>query len=123
MQFHLTILSLPVLGIMQLASSRIVRTTVASAANINGINGMDGSAALALPSSVESGLQTRAWVPHDVPDHPHCTYKGADSLMYQVFSKDFGRHDETSQDGCGNHMLLQLREGTLKFQLPCMQLS
>lgn len=126
MQFHLTALALPVHGSMQLVSSHIVRTALANTGNINDINvmdsrhSMDGTAGSALLSSVESEIQTRDLVPHDIPDHPHCTYKGADSLMYKVFSKDFGRHDETSQDGCGNNMLLQLRKGTLKFPSPCI---
>lgn len=102
---------------MQIASSHIIRTPLDSAA---GINGMDVIAAPALFSSAELGLETSLQVPHDVPDHPHCTYKGKDSIMYMVFSKDFGRQDETSQDGCGNHMLRHLREGTFKLRWPCM---
>lgn len=113
MQLHLTTLGLTAVGCIQLASSHLVRTPLESAASINS---MDGTAAPALLSSPRTGLQTRAWIPHDVPDHPHCTYKGADSLMYMVFSKDFGRHDETSKDGCGNHMLLRLREGTFRHR-------
>lgn len=111
MQLHLNVLALMALGSMRIASSHSARTPLASAANINSV---DGTAAPALLSPAETRLQSRAWIPHDVPDHPHCTYKGADSLMYMVFSKDFGRHDETSKDGCGNHMLLRLREGTFR---------
>lgn len=117
MQLHLTALGLMALGGMELASSHIVRMPLASTANIDR---MDGTAAPALLSSAKTGLETRAWVPHDIPDHPHCTYKGADSLMYMVFSKDFGRHDETSKDGCGNHMLLRLREGTFSYRRICV---
>lgn len=43
MQLHLTALALPVLGSMQLASSHIVRTVLATTGNINDINVMDSS--------------------------------------------------------------------------------
>lgn len=82
---------------------------ITSGANIYS---MENTTAYSLHSAAEAELATSLRVPHDLPSHPHCTYKGPGSRMYMVFSKDFGRHDETSQDGCGNHMLLHLREGT-----------
>lgn len=82
---------------------------------------MDDIAAPALLSPPELGLQTSLGVPHDVPDHPHCTYKGKDSTIYMVFSKDFGRDDETAQS-CGDGMLHHLREGTFKLRWPCVPL-
>lgn len=115
MQLHLATLALTALGSMQGASSLIVRAPLASA---TGINGMDDTSAPALLSSAELGPRASLWVPHDVPDHPHCTYKGKDSTMFMVFSKDFGRLDETSKDGCGSQMLRALREGTLKLRSP-----
>lgn len=108
MQLQITKHVLMALGGMQVATSHAARLSAPSPATNTG---MDDHTAPALLSPAKSVLQTRDWVPHDVPDHPHCTYKGKDSRMYMVFSKDFGRHDETSQDGCGNHMLLHLREG------------
>lgn len=118
MKIYLTALGLTALNSLQavpkVEGSRFARVPVSSTASIN--NPMDNDiTALALRSPAEAGLERSRAVPHDVPSHPHCTYKGADSLMYMVFSKDFGRNDETSQDGCGNHMLLHLREGTLVF--------
>lgn len=119
MQPHTATLALTILGSIQVASSHIMRTPLESAA---GINDMDDTAAPAVISPAEFGLQTRSSVPHDVPDHPHCTYKGKDSIMYMVFSKDFGRHDDTSRNGCGNLMLSHLREGTFKLRSPCIPL-
>lgn len=113
MQLHTTILALTALGGVKIASSHIVRTPLAPAATMDGI---DDTAAPALLSSAGSVSQASLWVPHDVPDYPHCTWKGPDSRRYMVFSKDFGRHDDTSQDGCGNHMLLRLREGMIKIR-------
>lgn len=112
MHLHTAILALTALGGVKIASTHVARTPSAPPATIDG---MDDDAAPALLSSAGSVSQTSLWVPHDVPDHPHCTWKGTDSRRYMVFSKDFGRHDETSQDGCGNHMLLRLREGTVKI--------
>ncbi|KAJ0121892.1 hypothetical protein J7T55_002401 [Diaporthe amygdali] len=113
MKTYLTALGLTALSSLQavpkVEGSRFARVPVSSTASIN--NPMDDdTTALALRSPAEAGLERSLAVPHDVPSHPHCTYRGADSLMYMVFSKDFGRNDETSQDGCGNHMLIHLRE-------------
>ena len=104
MQLHAWTLALMALGNMQVASSHIIRTPFASPADVND---MDDITAASL-SSAQPGLQTR----NSVPDHPHCTYKGKDSTMYMVFSKDFGRNDETSRGGCGSDMLQNLRKGT-----------
>lgn len=104
MQLYITTLAL---------AAHIIRPKLASASRIGS---MDDAVAPALLNSTETKVQTRDSVPHDLPDHPHCTYRGKDSLMYMVFSKEFGRHDETSQDGCGNHMLLRLKEGRFKPQ-------
>lgn len=100
MQLQMTTIALLALAGTQVASSHIVRTPLESAVNMN----MDDTA--------ESGLEARSLIPHDVPDHPHCTFKGKDSAMYMVFSKDFGRNDETSKGGCGSDMLHHLRKGT-----------
>lgn len=102
MQLHTWTLALMALSNAQVASPHMVRTPLAS---------LDDITAASL-STAQSGLQTRNSVPHDVPEHPHCTYKGKDSTMYMVFSKDFGRNDETSKNGCGSDMLHHLRKGT-----------
>lgn len=108
MHLHLWSLALMALSMnMQAAKAHISPSPLAK----TNIPDMDDTA-VAGPNITEYGLQARESIPHDVPDHPHCTYKGKDSLQFMVFSKDFGMDDETSKSGCGSDMLHHLRQGT-----------
>lgn len=112
MQLHVWSLALMALGMnMQVARAHLVPSPLA----LPNLPDMDDTSVVGL-NVTESGLEARDSIPHDVPDHPHCTFKGTDSLFFMVFSKDFGRHDETSKAGCGSDMLHHLRKGTSRHR-------